>query len=331
MKTILTGIKPTGEIHIGNYLGAMKPAIKACLAADGTSYLFIADYHSLTATHDSKVFEEIVYEVAAAWMACGLDTSKTVLYRQSDIPEIFELAWILSCFTPKGFMNRSHAYKAKVAENEENGKKDLDHGVNMGLFMYPVLMTADILAFDADEVPVGEDQLQHLEFCRDIAQKFNHNYGEVLKVPKAVKKDETKSIIGIDGRKMSKSYGNSIPLFAPEKRLRKLIMKIKTDSLPPEAPKNSEDSLALEYFKEFATEIEIEKMLSRYKEGVSWGDVKQNLFEVMNREIAPQRAIYDSLISDRAKIDAILVDGAQKARERSKAVIQRVRQAIGKS
>ncbi len=331
MKTILTGIKPTGEIHIGNYLGAMKPAIKAAQSSQDQSFLFIADYHSLTATHDRKVFEKIVYEVAASWLACGLDPEKTVIYRQSDVPEIFELAWVLSCFTPKGFMNRAHAYKAKVAENEEKGKKDLDQGVNMGLYMYPVLMTADILAFDADEVPVGEDQLQHLEFARDIAQKFNNTYGEILKVPKPVKKEEAKLISGMDGRKMSKSYGNSIPLFCPEKRLRKLVMKVKTDSLPPEAPKDPDGSLPLEYYKEFATPKEVEEMLERYKKGVSWGEVKQSLFEVMNRAIAPQRDIYDSLISDRPKIDDILNKGAQKARERSKAVIARVHKAIGKN
>ncbi|MBT4760293.1 MAG: tryptophan--tRNA ligase [Bdellovibrionaceae bacterium] len=330
MKTILTGIKPTGQIHIGNYLGAMKPAIEACKLSQDTSYLFIADYHALTATHDKATFQEMVYEVAAAWIACGIDPKKTVVYLQSDVPEIFELAWILSCFTPKGFMNRAHAYKAKIAENEQNGKKDLDFGVNMGLFNYPVLMTADILAFDAHEVPVGEDQIQHLEFARDIAQKFNNNYGETLKMPNPIKKGEAKLITGIDGRKMSKSYSNSIPLFAPEKKLRKLVMKVKTDSLAPEAPKDPEGSLPLEYFKEFATDEEVKIMLGRYKEGVAWGDVKQNLFEVMNREISPMRQVYDDLMADKSSIDAVLKEGASKARERSQDVISRVRMAIGK-
>lgn len=330
MKTVLTGIKPTGKPHIGNYLGAIMPALNQANSPETRSLLFIADYHSLTSMHKAEELKSATFEVAATWLACGLDPDKVIIYRQSDIPEIFELSWILSCFTPKGFMNRAHAYKARVQANKEAGKSDLDFGVNMGLFMYPVLMSADILLFDTDTVPVGEDQVQHVEFARDIAQKINHTYKkELLKLPKASIQESVKTIPGLDGRKMSKSYGNTIPIFETEKKLRKLIMKIVTDSLPPEAPKDPSSSTIFHLYKEFANEKEIAELKALYEEGVGWGEAKQHLFEAVNKEITPLREKYNHLCDNPQQVEDILQEGAKKARKIAKEKILILRQAMG--
>lgn len=329
MKRILTGVQSTGMPHIGNYMGAIKPAIELAQSSEVESMLFIADYHSLTSLQDPEVVKQYTYEVAATWLACGLDPKKSLLYRQSDIPELFELSWILSCVTPKGFMNRAHSYKDKVAKNLADGNKDPDEGVNMGLYNYPILMSADILMFQVDEVPVGPDQVQHLEFTRDIAQKFNHAYGsEILKLPKAVEKKEELLIMGLDGRKMSKSYGNHIPLFVPTKKLRKLLMKIVTDSTPPEAPKDPESSNIFSLHQHFASANHLEEIAQRYQKGCGWGEAKQWLYESMEEVLAPMREIYDRYMSDITSLDKILDEGAQRAREISRPYIKEIRQAV---
>ncbi len=328
-KIVLTGVKPTGMPHIGNYLGAIRPALRLADEKVKKSLFFIADYHSLTGVHEGPVLNQMVYEVAATWLACGLDPKKTIFYRQSDIFETFELSWILSCFAPKGLLNRAHAYKAKIAENQEAGKEDLDFGVNMGLFTYPVLMSADILLYSATHVPVGEDQTQHVEIARDIAQKFNRQYGEILSVPAAVVQKDAKLVPGLDGRKMSKSYNNHIPLFDDPKRMRKLIMKIKTDSLPPEAPKDPKDSILFDLFTQFATESEIQDLEARYLKGIGWGDAKQALFDVVDRELQAPREIYQSLMADKSQMDKLLKEGSEEAREMASSLMREVRKAIG--
>jgi len=331
MKTVLTGVKPTHRAHIGNYLGAIRPAVSLAQNSDVQSYLFIADYHALTTVHDPKELKLMTHDLAATWLAAGLDPSRSVIYRQSDVPEIMELSWILSCFTPKGFMNRAHAYKARVQENQEKGQQDLDAGVSMGLYCYPVLMSADILVFDTDEVPVGEDQVQHVEFARDIAGKFNHVYGDVIRLPKFVLKKDAKLIPGLDGRKMSKSYGNHIPLFEEEKKLRSLIMKIKTDSSLPTEPKDPTQSLIMDLYKEFATSQQVEALSARYKTGIGWGEAKEELFQAVNQHLLKSRDAYTAYMNDTAKIEAILLEGAKKARMRARGVLDRVRKAIGLS
>ena len=251
--------------------------------------------------------------MAATWLACGCDPNISVLYRQSDIPEIMELNWILACMTSKGLMNRAHAYKAKVQENQENGRDDVDFGVNMGLFNYPILMTADILMFGADKVPVGEDQVQHLEIARDIAQKFNRTFGEILKVPQVVVQKNGKLLPGLDGRKMSKSYGNHIPLFEEPGPLKKLIAKIKTDSLPPEAPKNPADSILFSIFEAFATPAQTETLREKYTKGIGWGYVKEDLFQLLDENLRGPRERYKELMQDTAALDRILKAGAEKS------------------
>lgn len=328
-KTILTGVKPTGQPHIGNYLGAIRPAVRMSKSAEvKRSYLFIADYHSLTSLPKKDDLRKMIYEVAASWLACGFDSDKTLFYRQSDIPEIFELQWVLSCLCSKGLMNRAHAYKARVQENQSFGREDLDYGINMGLYNYPVLMAADILMFQADEVPVGEDQIQHIEIARDIAQKFNREYGEVLRVPKFVVQN-MKLVPGLDGRKMSKSYDNYIPLFAEEKKLRKMIMKIKTDSLPPEAPKDPSQSIIFDLYKEFASIDEVEALKARYLKGIGWGEAKEELFNVVNREISGPRETYVHLMNDPGQIDTLLKNGAVQVREHARELLKSVRAVIG--
>lgn len=327
-KIILTGVKPTGQPHIGNYLGAIRPAIGLSKQPEVKTFLFIADYHSLTSVYDAKVMRQMTYEVAATWLACGLDLKTTSFYRQSDIPEIFELNWILSCFTPKGLMNRAHAYKAKIQENQEQGKEDIDFGVNMGLYNYPILMAADILMFNAHEVPVGEDQVQHLEIARDIAQKVNRQYGEILRLPKFVVQN-MKLVPGLDGRKMSKSYDNHIPLFLESAKLRKLIMKIKTDSLPPEAPKDPSSSLIFDLFKEFASADQIAELKAHYERGIGWGEAKEKLFQVMDHQLSGPRAEYNRWLDSKDEIDRLLKDGAGQARPLAQALIKKLRLAIG--
>jgi tryptophanyl-tRNA synthetase len=329
MKTFVTGVQATGQPHLGNLIGAMRPALDLAKQSGSTTFFFIADYHALTSVQTPGQLKQWTYEVAAAWLACGLDPERTVIYRQSDIPEIFEMQWVLSCFCPKGLMNRAHAYKAKVQENKEAGREDEDANVNMGLYTYPLLMTADILTFDADAVPIGEDQLQHLEIARDIAQKFNRQYGEVLRVPQPLIQKQTKLVPGLDGRKMSKSYNNHIPLFLEEKKLRALVMKIKTDSSPPEAPKATEGSLIFDLYKEWATAEEIVALAHRYAAGIGWGHAKEALFEVLWRELTPARQKYEKLMADTQQIDQILQDGAHRARTRARMVMAKVRHSIG--
>lgn len=327
--TVLTGIQPTGIPHLGNYLGAIRPALEMSRAPGTETWLFIADYHALTTTHEPAKLREQTLGVAATWLASGLDPNKTVFYRQSDIPEIPELAWILSCFTAKGLMNRAHSYKAKVQANEQAGKEDLDFGVNMGLFNYPVLMSADILIFSADKVPVGEDQIQHLEIARDIAQKFNRTYGEILKVPASLVQKTGKSIPGLDGRKMSKSYDNTIPIFEEPGKLKKLIGRIKTDSLPPEAPKETKDSILFELYECFAKPEQIEEMRAKYAKGIGWGYVKEDLFQAVDAELKGPRETYKKLMADPSYIDDILKKGAERARSVSRENLRKIRKAIG--
>jgi tryptophanyl-tRNA synthetase len=328
MKTILTGVKPTDYPHWGNYIGAMKPAISLSQQPDVKPVLFIADYHAMTSYLEPKKLEEMTYGVTATWLACGLDPKKCLIYKQSDIPETFELMWILSCQSPKGLMNRAHAYKAKVQANTEAGNKDLDDGVNMGLYCYPILMAADILLFSADEVPVGEDQVQHVEIARDLAQKFNNTYGELLKLPKFITQ-KNKLLPGLDGRKMSKSYNNHIPLFLESGKLRKTIMKIVTDSTPPEAPKSTEGSLLFTLYKEFATEDQVEELKQKYERGVGWGEVKQMLFEVVEAQVAPMRDEFNKISQDQAYLSSILKTGAERAREQATQTLQKLRKAMG--
>ena len=327
-KVILTGIKPTGMPHLGNYIGAIQPALQLAENIEVQSYLFIADYHSLTTIWSAKDLNKMVYEVASAWLACGLDPQKTIFYRQSDIPELFELNWILSCIAPKGLMNRGHSYKSLRQANQQAGRKDLDKGIHMGLYSYPLLMSADILLFSAQEVPVSEDQKQHLEISKDIALKFNHIFKKnLLTPPEPLIK--TRLLPGLNGEKMSKSKGNHIPLFCSSESLRKKIMKIKTDSTPPEAPKDTKNSLLFALYKAFATEEQTEKLAEKYRQGVSWGEVKELLFLLLESVLLEKRQKYQALMENPKTVDQILKEGGQKARERTKPFLQKIKQSIG--
>jgi tryptophanyl-tRNA synthetase len=328
MKISLTGIKPTGILHIGNYLGAIRPALE--LTREYEARYFIADYHALNTVKDPKALSSLIRQVAAGWLASGLDPEKTIFYRQSSIPETFELATQLMAFTAKGLMNRAHAYKAAVEENTKN-RRDPDAGINMGLFTYPVLMAADIILFDSDVVPVGKDQAQHVEMAQDIAQAVNANYGrEVLKVPQAAVRDTAAVVPGLDGRKMSKSYGNTIPLFAPEKDLRRLVMRIVTNSQGVEEPKDPQGSQIFLLYKLFASPEEEAALARRYREGgMGWGEAKEELFRVLNRELSPLRERFQTIMADPAGLDAILARGAEKARPIAAATVRRFRKAAG--
>lgn len=326
---VLTGVKPTGMPHVGNYLGAMRPALDMAVLPGAKSLFFIADYHSLTFVHKGPEMRQMIYEVAASWLALGLDPKRTVFFRQSDVPEHFELNWILSCFTPKGLMNRAHAYKAKVQENQEAGKEDLDANVSMGLFTYPVLMSADILLYGTTHVPVGEDQIQHVEYARDIGQKFNREYGNILTIPEAVIQKNSKLVVGLDGRKMSKSYGNHIPLFEESGKLRKLVMKIKTDSLPPEAPKDPATSLIFDLYSQLASSEQIADLDKRYRAGIGWGHAKEALFEVLDATLKEPRERYNALMADKSQIDRLLEEGKEQALAIARPMMSKVREAIG--
>ena len=325
----LTGITPSGTPHLGNYVGAIRPAVETSKAPDLTSYYFLADYHSLIKNHDPKLRKQSTLEIAAAWIALGLDHDNCVFYRQSDIPEIPELTWILTCLTAKGLMNRAHAYKASVQENEEDGNKDPDKGITMGLFSYPVLMAADILMFNARKVPVGKDQIQHLEMARDIGARFNHVYKKLFIMPEAVVDESASVLSGLDGRKMSKSYNNYIPLFDTEKRLRKMIMKIKTNSLEPGEPKDPSTCTLFSIYKAFATEAETKAMEKKYAEGIAWGAMKQELFEYINEILKDPRDRYNELMKNPGDIEAVLKKGAGKAREFSVPFLEKIRKATG--
>lgn len=327
-KIALTGIKPTGIPHIGNYLGAIQPALK--LSETCEARFFIADYHALNATKDPEAIKSMTLEIAAAWLACGLDPDKVLFYRQSDVPETFELLTILLAFTPKGLMNRAHAYKAMLQVNSEAGK-DPDDGVNMGLFTYPILMAADILLFDTDLVPVGNDQFQHVEMAVDIAQSFNHIYSsQALRLPQPLAQPESKTVLGLDGRKMSKSYGNIIPLFASEKQLRKTVMKIVTNSQEIEEPKDPDTCSVFSLYKCFASSAEIAALRARYLAGgMGWGEAKQELFMAINRELTPHRQRYEELMQNPDYIYQVLKEGAAKVRPLAAAKIMSLRKIIG--
>jgi len=327
-KISLTGIKPTGDLHIGNYFGAIKPALE--LAKDYDARYFIADYHALNTMKDPAELNSTIRQVAAGWLAAGLDPEKVIFYRQSSIPEVFELTTMLMAFTAKGLMNRAHAYKAAVQENNEKGD-DPDAGINMGLFTYPVLMAADIILFDSDIVPVGKDQVQHIEMAQDMAQAVNANYRRpVLKVPQAGVQENVAVVSGTDGRKMSKSYGNTIPLFAPEKKLYKTIMRIITDSQSVEQPKDPDSSQIFLLYKLFAHNDEQAALANRYRAGgMGWGEAKEELFRVVKRELAPIRERYQAIMADIPALDKILEQGAAKARPIAQATVKRFRKAAG--
>ena len=329
-KRVLTGVTTTGIPHLGNYVGAIRPAIAATReVARGESFLFLADYHGIIKCHDPALIHESTLAVAATWLACGLDPEHVTFYRQSDIPEITELTWIFNCVCAKGLMNRAHAYKAAVDANAAEGNADADHGISMGLFSYPVLMAADILMFNGTHVPVGRDQVQHLEMARDIAGRFNHRYRELFVMPEAVVDDSVALLAGLDGRKMSKSYGNTIALFEPEQALRKQIMKIVTNSQAPGEPKNPDESVIFEIYRAFANAEEEAQMRERYAEGIGWGDAKQILFERINAELAPCRERYLELTANPARIEEVLLAGAEKARSIAVPFLAEVRDAVG--
>ena len=325
----LTGITTTGTPHIGNYVGAIRPGIEASKDKSKQNYYFLADLHALAKAEDPDRIARSSLEISSAWLALGLDTDNAVFYRQSDIPEIPQLTWILTSMTAKGLMNRAHSYKAQVQANEKLSIKDPDQGINMALYSYPILMAADILMFKSTKIPVGKDQKQHVEMTRDIAQRFNHNFGDILVIPEAVIGKNTAILSGLDGRKMSKSYDNTIPLFAEEDQLRKLVMKIKTNSLEPGQPKETSDSTLFDIYSAFATSDEISVMEKRYKEGISWGEMKKILFEYLNEHLKSYRKDYQQLINDPTEVERELRKGAEKAREISAPFLDQIRSAVG--
>jgi len=325
---ILTGIKPTGTPHLGNYLGAIKPSLE--LAERYPAAYFMADYHALTTLRDPARFRELTHQVAATWLALGLDPDRVIFFRQSDIPEVFELTWVLACFTSKGLLNRAHAYKAAVAANREAGNED-DWDINAGLYNYPVLMAADILAYGTDRVPVGQDQKQHLEMTRDIAGAINHAYGrELLKLPEPLIAEELKAIPGIDGRKMSKSYDNVIPIFAPPKVLKKRVMQIVTDSKVVDEPKDPDSSVLYEIYRLFAPGEEAKRVYEGLKRGgLGYGDVKKSLAAHLEEQFGPHREQYEHWISHPDELEDVLHAGAVRARELARPILDRLREAIG--
>lgn len=330
MKRVLTGITTTGTPHLGNYVGAIRPSVVASQQPHQQSFFFLANDHALIKCHDPERVHQSTLTLAATWLACGLDPQRVFFYRQSDIPEVMELNWILSCVCAKGLMNRAHAYKAAVQENEEHGmSEDPDHGIEMGLYNYPILMAADILIFNANIVPVGNDQVQHLEMTRDIAGRFNHRFRDIFVMPEAYVDQDVAVLAGLDGRKMSKSYNNTIPLFVDEKQLRKLVMKIQTNSQAPEEPKDPDDSLLFDFYKAFAGHAEQEALRRRYAEGIGWGEVKELLFATINAELAPKRQHYQELLAEPQKIEEILQEGAAKARVLARELLNEVRDAVG--
>ncbi|MCB1676826.1 MAG: tryptophan--tRNA ligase [Halioglobus sp.] len=325
---VLTGITTSGTPHLGNYVGAIRPAIEVSRDAAIDSFFFLADYHALIKCRDPERVRRSSREVAASWLALGLDTDNALFYRQSDITEIPELTWILCCNAAKGLMNRAHAYKAAVQANEEAGE-DPDFGITMGLFSYPVLMAADILMFSAQRVPVGRDQIQHVEMARDIAQRFNHNFTDIFTLPEAVVDDSVAVLLGLDGRKMSKSYNNTIPLFQGEKQLRKSINKIKTNLREPGEPKDPDDSTVFQVWAAFASPAETARMRREFDNGIAWGEAKKQLFELVNAELAAPREVYQQLLDDPGHIESVLRRGAERARVHSRAMLEKVRAAVG--
>ena len=324
----LTGITTSGTPHLGNYVGSIRPSVRASQRADVQSFYFLADYHALIKVEDPARIQRSTLEIAASWLACGLNPERVTFYRQSDIPEIPELTWFLTCVLGKGVLNRAHAYKASVDKNTAAGL-DPDADVSAGLFMYPVLMGADILMFNAHKVPVGRDQIQHIEMARDMANSFNHRYGEHFVPPEAEIEESVATLPGLDGRKMSKSYDNTIPLFATRAQLQKLIAGIVTDSRAPGEPKAVEGSALFQIYQAFATPDETMALRQAYADGIAWGDAKQLLFDRIDQEIAPMREAYLALLADPATIEQTLLAGATKARRLATPFMGRLRQAVG--
>ena len=328
---ILTGITTTGTPHLGNYAGAIRPAIVASRAADADSFYFLADYHALIKCDEPARIQRSRLEIAATWLACGLDVNKATFYRQSDIPEIPELCWLLTCVAGKGLLNRAHAYKASVDKNVEQGE-DPDAGITMGLFSYPVLMAADILMFNAHKVPVGRDQIQHVEMARDIGQRFNHLFGqgkELFTLPEAVIEEEVATLPGLDGRKMSKSYDNTIPLFGSAKQLKEAIARIVTDSRLPGEPKDADGSHLFTLYQAFATPAQQAEFRAELEGGLAWGEAKNRLFQLLDAELGEARERYNALITKPADLEDILLAGAAKARKIATPFLGELREAVG--
>jgi tryptophanyl-tRNA synthetase len=330
MTRVLTGITTSGTPHLGNYVGAVRPALAASRTPGVESFYFLADLHSLVKVQDAARVQRSTLEIAATWLAAGLEPDKVWFYRQSDIPEISELNWFLTCVAGKGVLNRAHAYKASVDRNRAEEQDD-DAGISAGLFMYPVLMAADILLFNADKVPVGRDQVQHIEMARDFGQRFNHLFGgDYFTLPEAAIEENVATLPGLDGRKMSKSYDNTIPLFAPRDEMKKLIASIVTDSRLPGEAKQAEGSHVFQLYQAFASAEETAQMRQAFAEGIGWGDAKQKLFERIDAEVAPLRERYQALIAKPAEIESILRDGARRLREKyATPFIAELRQAVG--
>jgi tryptophanyl-tRNA synthetase len=330
MTRVLTGITTSGTPHLGNYVGAVRPALAASREPGVESFYFLADLHSLVKVQDAARVQRSTLEIAATWLAAGLEPDKVWFYRQSDIPEISELNWFLTCVAGKGVLNRAHAYKASVDRNRADGEDD-DAGITAGLFMYPVLMSADILLFNADKVPVGRDQVQHIEMARDFGQRFNHLFGrEYFTLPEAVVEETVATLPGLDGRKMSKSYDNTIPLFAPREEMRKLIASIVTDSRLPGQTKEAEGSHVFQLYQAFASEGETAQMRQAFADGIGWGDAKQKLFERIDAEVAPMRERYESLLVRPDEVEAMLRDGASRLRAKyATPFLAELRHAVG--
>ncbi len=320
-KRALTGVKPTGTFHIGNYLGAVRPALE--LADSGYEcFYFIANYHSLTTLNDKKQMEELTYHHTACWLALGSEEKNITLYLQSDVPQVFEIAWVLSCFTTKGLLERAHAYKDAVAR----GDKVISHG----LFSYPVLMAADIVTFDANFVPVGKDQKQHVEIARDVAGAFNKAFGAVLQLPQPLIREEVMTVPGIDGQKMSKSYNNIIPVFATPDEIRKIVAKVKTDCSKVEDKKDPDTCLIYNIYKLIAPSDKVQSFRKRFLDGgLSWKEAKDTLADLIVDHFAPARARYNDLMNDKTQIQKILKKNAEKAKDVASTTLARVRKAIG--
>ncbi len=325
---VLTGVTTTGTPHLGNYVGAIRPAIEVSRRENTNSYFFLADYHSLIKCQDLARVQQSRLEIAATWLACGLDTNKSIFYRQSDIPEIAELNWLLNCVTAKGLMNRACVYKSAVDANLVDDR-DPDSNITMGLFCYPILMAADILIFNAHKVLVGRDQIQHIEMARDIAGRFNYLFGDHFVLPQSVVDEEGFMLKGLDGRKMSKSYNNAISLFDTERKLRKGINKIKTNLLEPGEPKDPNDSIVFDIYRAFATSEQTEQMRKNLIEGIAWGEAKKELFKILNDQLAELREKYLELMATPAHVEQVLQAGAEKARAHARARIADLRNAVG--
>ena len=324
---VVTGIKPTGILHIGNYFGAIKPTIKFTQSENNETLVFIADYHALNYIKTKQELQDYTFELACGYLACGLDPDRVVFFKQSDVPEVFELTSILTNVTPKGLMNRAHAYKAMTEENLANGE-DKDFGINMGLYNYPILMAADILLYGTKYVPVGQDQKQHCEIARDIAASFNTRYGETFILPECKIEEDVATIVGLDGRKMSKSYGNTIQLFAEENVLKKTINRIVTDSKLPNEPKDINSPLA-NIYKLFASYEQFEEFKQKLQNGIGYGDAKKELFELANQTLKPMREKYNYYKTHKQEVIQILNKGAERARHIAKNVLAKVKENIG--